>query len=35
MNGKFYKALKEVELDEIVNVNPELSDLNISYYYYF
>ena len=35
MNGKFYKALREVELDEIVNVNPELSDLNISYYYYF
>ena len=35
-DGKFiYKDLKEVTLEELVNVNPEVSDLDITYYYYF
>ena len=32
---RFYKGLSEVELSELVNVNPEISGLDISYYYYF
>lgn len=34
-DGTFYKGLKEVELSELINVNPEISGLDISYYYYF
>ena len=32
---RFYRGLSEVELSELVNVNPEISGLDISYYYYF
>lgn len=34
-DGSFYKGFNEVELSELVNVNPEVSELDISYYYYF
>ena len=34
-DGCFYKGLSEVELSELINVNPEISGLDISYYYYF
>ena len=34
-DGHFYKGLSEVELSELINVNPEISGLDISYYYYF
>lgn len=35
-NGKFtYKGLKEVSIYELLNINPEVSELEITYYYYF
>jgi len=34
-NGKFYKNIKEVELSEIINVNPEISEVEVNYDYYF
>lgn len=35
-DGKFmYKGLREATLQEMLNVNPEISQINITYYYYF
>lgn len=34
-DGKFYKNIKEVELKEIISVNPEVSKLNFEYENYF
>lgn len=34
-DGKFYKNIKEVELNEVISVNPEISKLNFSYDNYF
>ena len=35
-DGKFmYKGLREATLQEMLNVNPEVSQLDITYYYYF
>lgn len=34
-DGKFYKNIQEVELQEIINTNPEVSGIEISYEYYF
>ena len=34
-NGKFYKNMWEVELQELINVNPEISKVPITYEYYF
>lgn len=35
-DGKFlYKGIKEVSLYELLNINPEVSELSITYYYYF
>ena len=33
--GKFYKNIQEVELQEIINTNPEVSGVEINYDYYF
>lgn len=34
-NGKFYKNIQEVDIQEIVNVNPEVSGVEVDYEYYF
>lgn len=34
-NGKFYHSIHEVCLQELLEVNPEVSKINIEYYYYF
>jgi hypothetical protein len=35
-DGKFmYKGIKEVTLYELLSVDPEISQLKITYYYYF
>lgn len=34
-DGKFYKNIQEVELQEIVDTNPEVSGVEVSYQYYF
>ena len=34
-NEKIYKGLREVSLDEIINVNPEVSHIKMAFYYYF
>ena len=34
-NGSFYKNVHEVSLEEIINVNPEVSGLEVTYDYYF
>lgn len=35
-DGRFmYKGIKEVSLYELLSVNPEVSELKITYYYYF
>ena len=34
-DGSFYKGLYEVPISEIINVNPEVSEVQVSYYYYF
>lgn len=34
-DGKFYKNIREVELKEIISVNPEVSKLNFDYEDYF
>ena len=33
--GDFYKNDKQVELAELININPEVSGLELAYYYYF
>ena len=34
-NGSFYKNITEVELEELIETNPEISKLDITYDYYF
>lgn len=34
-DGKFYKNIQEVELQEIIDTNPEVSGVEVSYQYYF
>lgn len=33
--GRFYKNIEEVSLNELLQVNPEVSGIGITYYYYF
>lgn len=33
--GKFYKNIQEVDLKELIQVNPEVSKIGVTYYYYF
>lgn len=34
-NGKFYKGIYEISLQDLIAINPEVSKINITYYYYF
>lgn len=34
-NGNFYKGIYQVPLSELINVNPDTSGIQITYYYYF
>ena len=34
-DGKFYKNIQEVDFNEMINTNPEVSNLDITYFYYF
>lgn len=34
-DGKYYHNIKEVELQELANVNPEVSKISVEYIYYF
>ena len=34
-NGKFYKGIQEIELQELIDTNPEITQIEISYEYYF
>lgn len=34
-DGQFYKNIQEVELQEIIDTNPEVSGVEVSYQYYF
>lgn len=34
-NGKYYHNIKEVELEVLANINPEVSQIQIEYIYYF
>lgn len=34
-DGRFYKGLEEVPLQEVLAINPEVSHAEITYYYYF
>lgn len=34
-NNKIYKGETEVSLEEVLNVNPEISKVELNYYYYF
>ena len=35
LDGKFYKGIEEVSLEELIYTNPKTSEIVISYYYYF
>lgn len=34
-DGKFYKGIYEISLQDLIAINPEVSKINITYYYYF
>lgn len=34
-NGKFYNNIREVSIQELININPEVSGVKVSYSYYF